>query len=37
MLSLRFVPNGPINNEPALVLKMAWHQAIIWPNDGLAY
>ena len=36
MLSLRFVPNGPINNEPALVL-MAWHQAIIWPNDGLAY
>ena len=25
-ISLKFVPNGPINNNPALVKIMAWHQ-----------
>ena len=25
--SLKFVPRGPINNIPALVQKMAWHQS----------
>ena len=24
--SLEFVPNGPINNKPALVQIMVWHQ-----------
>ena len=32
---LKFVPNGPINNIPALVHVMAWRRpAIIWTNDG---
>ena len=25
-ISLKFVPNGPINNIPSLVQKMAWHK-----------
>ena len=25
-ISLKFVPNGPINNIPALVQMMAWHR-----------
>ena len=38
-ISLKFVPKGPINNNPALVQIMAWRrpkrrQAIIWINDG---
>ena len=28
-ISLKFVPKGPINNNPALVHIMAWH----WPGD----
>ena len=28
-VSLKFIPEGPINNIPALVQKMAWH----WPGD----
>ena len=31
---LKFAPNGPIDDIPALVQKMAWWQAIIWTNDG---
>ena len=31
-ISLKFVPNGPINNIPALVPSR--QQAIIWANDG---
>ena len=34
-ITLKFVPNGPINNNPAFAQLMAWHQAIIWTNDGL--
>ena len=26
-ISLKFVPNGPINNMPALAQIMAWHQS----------
>ena len=26
-ISLKFVPNGPINNIPALVQVMAWHRS----------
>ena len=33
-ISLKFVPNGEINNIPALVQIMAWRQAIIWNIDG---
>ena len=35
-ISLKFVPKGPINNNPALVQIMAptRRQAIIWTNDG---
>ena len=33
-ISLKFIPQGPINNIPALLHKMAWRQAIIWMNDG---
>ena len=45
-ISLKFVPKGPINNNPALVQVMAWRrpgdkplsepggQAITWTNDG---
>ena len=33
-ISLKFVPQGPIINIPALVQIMAWRQAIIWTNDG---
>ena len=33
-ISLKFVPRGPINNIPVLVQIMAWHQVIIWINDG---
>ena len=33
--TLTFVPRGPINNIPALVQKMAWHQGIIWTNVGM--
>ena len=36
-ISLKFVPNDPINNIPALVQMMAWQQAIIWTNDGIVY
>ena len=25
-ISLKFVPKGPIDNNPTLVLIMAWHQ-----------
>ena len=32
-VSLKFVPKGPININPALVQRVAW-QAIIWTNDG---
>ena len=34
--SLKFVPNGPINNNPELAQIMAWRrrQAVIWKNDG---
>ena len=24
-ISLKFVPKGPINNDPSFVQKMAWH------------
>ena len=38
-ISLKFVLQFPLNNEPALVQIKAWHlnrwQAIIWTNDGL--
>ena len=33
-ISLKFIPRGPINKILALVQIMAWHQAIIWTNDG---
>ena len=33
-VSLRFVPKGPISNNPALVQIMAFKKAIIWSNDG---
>ena len=36
-ISLKFVPNGPIDKVPALVPIMAWRQATIWINDGLCY
>ena len=26
LISLKFVPNGPIENKPALLLVMAWHR-----------
>ena len=29
-ISLKFVPNGPINNIPALVHKMAWRRLVFW-------
>ena len=32
-ISLKFVPEGPINNIPALVQIMAWR----WPGDKLLY
>ena len=31
-ISLKFVPKGPIDNSPALVEIIAWHQAIISTN-----
>ena len=31
-ISLKFVPKGPIDNNPALVKIMGWWQAIIWTN-----
>ena len=38
---MKFVPNGQINNIPALVsdtgLALTRRQAIIWTNDGLVY
>ena len=38
-ISLKFVPHGPINNIPGLVLDNGLvpvrQQAIIWSNDGL--
>ena len=34
ILSLKFVTVGPIDNQSSLVQIMAWHQAIIWTNDG---
>ena len=34
-ISLKFVPQGPINNIPGLVRIMVWRRsAIIWTNDG---
>ena len=30
-ISLKFVPKGPINNIPALVQWMAWHQPVDKP------
>ena len=36
-ISLKFVPNDPINNIPALVQIMAWQQAIIWTNDVITW
>ena len=38
-VSLKFIPNGPINNKPTLVQIMVWHSrvhhsTIIWINDG---
>ena len=38
-ISLKFVPEGPINNIPTLVRIMAWRRPgdkpfIIWTNDG---
>ena len=32
-ISLKFVPKGPINNNPALIRIMARRQGIIWTND----
>ena len=32
--SLKCVPRSPIDNKPAMVRVMAWHQAIIWSIDG---
>ena len=29
-ISLKFVPNGPINNIPAMVHKMAWRRLVFW-------
>ena len=34
-ISLKFVPEGPIDNTPALVQIMDWCQAIIWSSDGI--
>ena len=35
---LKFAPKGPIENNTALVQKMAWHRTgdkpFIWTNDG---
>ena len=36
-ISLMFIPQCPINNEPALVQIMIWRQVIIWANKGLAH
>ena len=40
-ISLKFVPQGPVNNIPTLVLIMAIvpsrRQAIIWTNGGILY
>ena len=33
-ISLKFVPRGAIDNEPASVQEMAWRQAITWTNAG---
>ena len=30
-ISLKFVPNGPIDNKPALVQVMAWHRIGLKP------
>ena len=30
-ISLKYVPMGPINNKPALVQVMAWHQTGVKP------
>ena len=35
--STSIAPNGPSNNEPGLVQKIAWQQAITWTNAGLEY
>ena len=32
LISLKFVPKGSIDNKPALVQVMAWHQVITWTN-----
>ena len=32
-ISLKFVPKGQFDNNPALVQIMAWQQTIIWTND----
>ena len=29
---MKFVPKGPIDNNPASVQIVAWQQAIIWTN-----
>ena len=34
IISLKFVPEGPINDIPGLVQRMARRQAIVWTNDG---
>ena len=34
-ISLKFVPKGPIDDNPALVYIMARRQAIIWTNANL--
>ena len=39
-ISVKFVPDDPINNNPASDQVMAWAeqaQAITWTNDGLIY
>ena len=40
-ISLKIVPNGPINNMPQFVHIMAqcrnWQHTIIWTNDGRVY
>ena len=33
-ISLKSVPNGQINNIPALGQMTAWRQAILWTNDA---
>ena len=38
LISLKFAPQGPVDNNPALVQITAWRrQAVIWTNAALIH